>query len=271
MSILRKLARKMRQWYRMSTASQRALPDFMIIGTQKGGTSSMLHYLSQHPQLGQSYSKEPHYFDDHYGKGLTWYQAQFPIKKKGLQYGEATPYYLFFPFTAERVKQDFPNMKLIVLLRNPVDRAFSHFQMEKKKGKEQIADFESAIDQESTRVEKEWEQQLANPKLSSFVLKTFTYRKRGEYAEQLERWDQHFDENQMLILSSESFFEDPLKSLKRVYEFLEVEYFEPNDLKPRLQGKYTKKMADSTKQKLESHFKSHNQKLWKRLGEQFPW
>ena len=112
--------------------STRSKPDFIIIGVQKGGTTSLFNYLSQHPQISLSRVKEVHYFDVGYQFGVEWYQQFFPLEKDrhGKLVGEASPYYIFHPLAAQRIKQDLPSIKIIILLRNPIVRAYSNFQMQ---------------------------------------------------------------------------------------------------------------------------------------------
>ena len=105
---------------------ERRLPDFLIIGAQKCGTSSMFAYLNQHPQMKLPDVKEIHFFDLNYSNGLDWYTSHFPPASLShrMVTGEASPYYLFHPHVPERVRLHCPDVKLVVMLRNPVDRAY---------------------------------------------------------------------------------------------------------------------------------------------------
>src|SRR5229473_3108964 len=135
--------------YRATTNPLRLLPDFVIIGTQRGGTTSLYNYLAEHPSIGAASIKEVHFFDtSHYKQGLAWYRAHFPpfvqkyytqhVQKQAFITGEASPYYLFHPFAARRMANSLPHVKLIVMLRNPVDRAYSHFYHELEGGHETL-------------------------------------------------------------------------------------------------------------------------------------
>src|SRR6188508_1226206 len=115
---------------RLDTAHLRQPPTFMIIGTQKGGTTSLHRYLDKHPDVTMALKKEVHFFDSFYFKGSDWYLAHFPLRSEAAQTGEASPTYIFHPEAPRRVYDAFPQVKLIALLRNPVDRAYSHHQME---------------------------------------------------------------------------------------------------------------------------------------------
>ena len=102
-------------------------PDFIIVGGQRCGTTSVYNNLISNPDVTPATKKEIHFFSDNYHKGLTWYQNQF---KKSLCTGEATPYYIFHPHSLRRISNDIPNVRIIILLRNPVDRAYSHYWLE---------------------------------------------------------------------------------------------------------------------------------------------
>ena len=106
------------------------LPEFLIIGAQKSGTTSLYNYLTQHPMVGTAFEKEVRYFNNHFDKGLNWYKAHFPLRIRSSQFmtGEGEPSYLPHPVAPQRVYELVPQVKLIVMLRNPVDRAFSHYQ-----------------------------------------------------------------------------------------------------------------------------------------------
>jgi len=136
---------------RLATAHLRQAPSFLIIGTQKGGTSSLHHYLSRNNSVRMAIKKEVHFFDSYFGKGLAWYLAHFARRKDAVITGEASPSYLMHPLVPRRVHGAFPQMRLIALLRNPVDRAYSHYQMNVRKGIEALS-FEDAVEQEPSRL-----------------------------------------------------------------------------------------------------------------------
>jgi hypothetical protein len=135
-------------------------PAFLIIGAQKAGTSSLFRYLSQHPDIRLPKRKELHFFDLQYSNGIDWYERLFPRKKiiKRQITGEASPFYLFHPLVPERVFNHYPNIRLIVLLRNPVDRAYSHFHMERNRNAEPEDSFMRAVELEFDRIALEKQQ-----------------------------------------------------------------------------------------------------------------
>src|SRR5689334_8975756 len=138
MNLLTGTASKTITFYRNSTSQLRLLPDFIIIGAQKGGTTSLYNYLIEHPLIKSARRKEVHYFDRNFHKGVSWYKAFFPtslekyyaenILKKDFITGEGSPEYLFYPHCAEKAVRVLPQAKIIALLRNPVDRAYSQYR-----------------------------------------------------------------------------------------------------------------------------------------------
>src|SRR5918999_4186439 len=166
------------------TGGQRVLPDFLLIGTKRGGTTSLFRYLTQHPEVAPIFPsvqgiKDVRFFDSNFGKGTVWYRSHFPMRlhrlyverlERGrLVAGESTPYYLFHPHAPGRAHQVVPHARLVVLLRNPIDRAYSHYKDEVKNHRESLT-FEEAIAQEPIRLKGEWERVLDDPRYNSFAL-----------------------------------------------------------------------------------------------------
>lgn len=168
-------------------------PDFLIIGAQKAGTTSLFHYLSQHPSVQPPSTKEIHYYDIHYHKGANWYKKIFKLVNKDKITGEATPYYLFHPFVPERVHRDNPDTKIIVLLRHPGERAFSHYQMMRRMNIEKAATFSEAIKAEPARLKTGLKTLYNNPLALSPEHQHYTYLSRGKYEKQLRRWFHSFN------------------------------------------------------------------------------
>ncbi len=195
------------------------MPNFIIIGAQKAGTSSLFFYLSQHPELELALYKEIHYYNYHnrMGKDLSWYKSFFPLNRmrKNKLTGEASPYYLFEEHAARSLKNDIPDAKLIVLLRNPIDRAFSAYQMNRRNSSsDNFPDtFEQAINNKNFHDEA-----------------SILYLMRGHYAEHIKNWLKYFDREQFLFIKSEEFFTDPHKTLNQCYGFLGVETVYPENL-----------------------------------------
>ncbi|HEV2894458.1 MAG TPA: sulfotransferase, partial [Actinomycetota bacterium] len=170
-----KLARRAARWsaqaYARPTAGLRLLPDYLIIGAQRAGTTSLHRYLIQHPGVRTTLrTKGVHFFDTAYGRGMSWYASRFPTKLTAwyvarrhgveLRTGEASPYYLFHPHVPARVAEHLPQVRLIALLRDPVGRAYSHYQHEVARGFETLS-FEEAIEAEPARLAGETQRMLA--------------------------------------------------------------------------------------------------------------
>ncbi len=248
------------------------LPDFVIIGAAKGGTHSLYHLLSQHPNVERAVSKELRYFSKHFDKGVEWYRSRFPSPrwKDGRRSitGEATPMYLFDPPVPERMAEVVPRARLIALLRNPVDRAYSHYQHRVRDTRE-TRSFEEALEAEKGRLP--GKQDGASEPRAGADRPPFEYLKRGVYVDQLVRWSTFFDDEQMLVLKSEDFFEGELETLKLVLDFLDLPDWEPEASEVRNKGHYERKMDPGTRQRLEDYFEPHNRRLYEYLGVDFGW
>lgn len=263
---------------RLLTSWIRVLPDFIIIGGQRCGTSSIYRYLVQHPCIAPAQTKEVHFFDHNFHKGRLWYRARFsPVWSRwlalarGRQFatGEASPYYMFHPHVPRRIFQTIPQAKLIALLRNPVDRAYSHYQHAVRKGRENLP-FEEAIQKEAERLRDETELMLVDKHNSSAVHQHNSYLSRGVYVDLLKAWLSLFPGQQLLVLRSEDFFADTGGTLERVFSFLKLPPWKIQDLRPYNKGTY-QGMAPATRNQLLEYFAPHNERLRDLLGENFGW
>ena len=261
---------------RVATARFRMLPTFVVIGSQRGGTTSLYEYLIQHPLIMPAQRKEVHYFDIAYRYGEPWYRAQFALKarrwlpgKRRLITGEASPYYLLHPLAPVRAAGLLPNARIIALLRNPVDRAISEYHHEKRHGWESLP-IEEAFDAEPARIEGEIERLQADPTHHSRTLQHHSYVLRGQYAEQLERWFEHFPREQFLIMASEYFYKEPAAAMRRVYEHIGLPPHQLDHYDQFNQGAYDPTDA-SLRARLSEHYAPHNERLFELLGERFDW
>ena len=193
------------------------LPDFVIIGAQKGGTSALFEMLSQHPRVSPSIIKEVHYFDLNYFRGEQWYRRHFPPVEGRLS-GEASPYYLFHPAVPGRLKAAIPQARLIVILRDPVERALSHYFHALRRGQETLPLLE-ALEAEDRRLAGAADD-LDRPDRTSFAHRHFSYVARSRYPEQIERWRAEFDDSQILLLSNRDLRQSPDPTFARACEFL---------------------------------------------------
>ncbi len=247
---------------------------FLIIGGQRCGTTSLYNYLGQHPNITSASKKEIHYFDTNYDKGYNWYKKYFITtegskRKTELITGEATPYYIFHPHAPSRVKKILPDVKLIIMLRDPVERAFSHYKHHVKLKFEPLR-FEEAIRLEPERIAGEWDKMLQDRSYNSHNLQMFSYLARGIYSDQLKRWLEHFPKEQILLLQSEDFFNNPEDNFLQTLHFLGLP-----DHKLIAYEKFnaigSESMSNSIRRYLTNYFKPHNERLYKLIGTNFSW
>ena len=250
------------------TASQRKLPDFLIIGVAKGGTTSLFSYLSQHPQIEMSRENEIHYFAKYYKKGINYYRSFFPFEKSNKLTGESSPYYFFHPQVPQRIKKDLPNTKIILLLRDPVTRAHSHYEM--MKGVDWVNSFDEAVTIENERVNLHHDRMKTDPEFKHNHHQAFSYIKRGFYYDQLQNWLKFYRLEELLILKSEEFFADPKKTLSRVYSYLEIDEIYPQDLTPQNTRSYNR-LSKVDYDRYKKLFEEDGKKLVELLGQNFKW
>jgi hypothetical protein len=250
-----------------------ALPDFLVIGAQKCGTTSLYRHLARHPHVRPAAHKELHYFDMDSDESIESYRLCFPppmrVDGRETITGEATPSYIYLPHVPERVAKAVPGARLIALLRNPVDRAYSHYHHRIWVGSE-TGGFEEAIEEEAERLRGEGSKPKADEHGAGSVRASSSYLARGLYVDQLQRWSSFFDDEQMLVLKSEAFFARPEETVKRVLEFLGLPDWEPLVSKPRNKGRYAP-MDSAIRRRLEEYFEPHNRRLYDYLGVDFGW
>ena len=264
---------------RILTNRLRLLPDFIIIGAQRAGTTSLYNYIIDHPRVTPAFIKEVHFFDNNFNHGYNWYRAFFPtllykrykrlISHYQLTTGESSPYYICHPHAAKRIKALLPEIKLIAILRNPIDRAYSHYNYHVQLGIEPLS-FEQAIAQEPTRLTGEYEHMLADENYYSFNFQAFSYLTRGVYADQLQAWFNIYNSSQILILDCELLSQTPKKTMESVYSFLGLP---ARDLKeyPKFHESSYAPMNDSTRRQLIDFFTPHNHRLNQMIGKDFGW
>jgi hypothetical protein len=264
--------RRLRLRYRELTAGARGLPAALIVGAQKGGTTSLFTYLAQHPGVLPPLSKEIHYFELNYARGAGWYRARFPYARR-LRDAitlDASPYYLAHPLVPERAARLLPDVRIIVLLRNPVDRAFSHYQHEVRGGRESLS-FADAVDREPERLAGEEERLRADPTYYSYNHHRYSYLLRGRYIDQLRRWLAYFPRDRMLVVQSERLFQDPAETTAAVNRFLGLAAWRLPRYDPVYPGQYTDGIAGPLRSRLVRYFEPYNRALYAWLGEEYDW
>ena len=256
--------------------AKRAFPKIFIVGAQKSGTTSLSTLLSQHPCILSPQLKEPFFFGNNqrYEKGLSFYLPNFPrvttIRKTSKNVGQecmtfdATTNYFDHPQAAERIKSLVPDARIIIMLRNPVTRAHSHYKMFVRNGLEGLG-FHTALIKEDARINEGV--QLAH----NYCRQRLGYRTRGQYAELLPPWLEVFDKERVHILCAEDFFADTPKAFAEVLSFLNLPPFQPLDFTPQNTSADKTPIDDASRQFLEIHFEKWNSKLQNMLGRTFPW
>ena len=257
----------------------RVSPDFIIIGSQKCGTTSLYDYICKHSDVYPAITKQIHYFDFNYNMKNHWYRAFFPsiFKKFFIKYlmrkpfltGEASPDYINHPYTPLRISKDLPRVKLIAIFRNPVERAFSNYQHNIRDKKENLS-FEDALKEEENRIETEKIKLEENEFYYSENFRQFQYINRGKYIEEISEWLRFFPKEQLLIISTENLEENPSKILADVFSFLNIKN-EYVDATQKLNvGKYSD-MKEETQKYLQNIFRSYNEQLYKFTNKDFNW
>jgi hypothetical protein len=255
---LPELAHPRRWLWRRATAALRALPDFVIIGAQRSGTTSTYAYLVQHPRIEAAWHKEVHYFDSprNYRRGPGWYRAHFPLRRPGRITGEATPEYLLRAKAPARLAALVPRARLVALLRNPVDRAVSHYHHHVRQGRETRPLERALAEQRRTLPTGPWSGE--------------SYLIRGLYAEQLETVLRAVPREQVLVLLSEELFARPEETVARIVAFLGLPPH-PIDVRGRLSAGRYEPMPPAVRAELIEFFRPHNARLADLLGRDLGW
>jgi hypothetical protein len=251
--------------WRRATAAVRTLPDVVILGAQRGGTTSLFDWLAAHPSVAPSTTKEVHYFDRHYGNGERWYRAHFPLRGSRRLALEATPYLLFSPLAPGRVAADLPrSTRFIVLLRDPVQRAISQYWHSRRIGAEDQP-LAVALAREQERLAGQQEIVLGGEE--SFAFRNFSYQARGRYAEQLTRWFDVIERQRFLVMESEELFRDA-GGPARVLEWLGLtpldRPFPATNDAPRHHHE-----EEAVVEELRHYFAPYNEELFALLGTRF--
>jgi len=274
-----KIAKGIHTAYSNLTAPIHTLPNFLIIGAQKSGTTSLYEYLVKHPSIYPAIVKEPTYFAMYYHEKEGWYRSFFPliwtkifaekIKHTKFITGEASTQYYWYPHTAKRVAKLIPKAKIIFLLRNPIDRTFSHYQMEYRNGNEELS-FEEAIDAEEGRISNEYKKIIEDQSYFSHSYTIQAYKAKSVYANFVEKWLEYFPQEQFLFVKSEDFYQKTSETMKRIFKFLEVPNMELSEYQVFRKGTYSK-LEPKMRKKLQDFFEPHNKRLYKLINTNFNW
>jgi hypothetical protein len=262
-----------------STQILRATPDFIVAGAQRCGTTSLFRALVEHPQVVRpAFHKGVNYFDLNYFRDESWYRAHFPIRRvagvRTRRYGppaffEASGYYLYHPFAMERLARDLPEAKIVVMLRDPVERAYSAYQHEQARGYERES-FETALALEDDRLVGEEDRMRRDPAYESFTHRHHSYRHRGQYAEQLRRLYSLIPRHRVHVMQSENFFADPASEFRMLTDFLGLPSFQPGRF-DQYNARPRDPMTPETRMMLTRHYAAHDESLAGLIGEVPAW
>jgi hypothetical protein len=262
---------------------KRPLPGLLVIGAQRAGTSSLYKYLEGHPLLLAALRKETRYFSGNYGRGEDWYRAHFASRARhallSRRHGrppvgfEATPAYLFHPLAPERAARLVPGAKLVVLLRDPVERAWSHYHHVARRRREELS-FTDAVAAEPARLALEAERLAADPLAETRLLNRYGYIAKGRYAEQIERWLQHYPRTQLLVLRTEDLFARPRMVLGDLYRFLGLPEWYPAEFGNHsyvITTPSRSPVPEDVRERLGAEYAPHNRRLYELVGRDFGW
>lgn len=221
--VLRPIAHQARRLTRQRARGNQVLPSVLVVGAQRSGTTSLHRALIQHPQIqGPGQGKGVHYFDLEFGRGDEWYLGRFPVCAPGVHLIETSPYYAFHPLVPARVARTLPNASIVLLIRDPVERAYSHFFHETNRGFETLG-FEEALDAESSRLARSDEIFAADEFAVVAEHVHHSYLARGRYAEQIVRWMACVSPGRMLVLDADRLFRDPKNAIRTLADFLDID------------------------------------------------
>lgn len=258
----------------------RLLPDFLVFGAVKCGTTSLHGWLIDHPLVAET-KKEIHFFNMNYYLTEDWYRCYFPYERdrdafaqehgRPFLVGEATASYLADYRTPARARELLPDVKLIVSLRNPVDRAYSQYHYYRRRQTEPLETFEEAIDAEEERLRGEEAREIENPHYNSWRVYRWGYLRSGRYAEHLARWLEAFPREQFLFLNFDTeLVPAPDATLTRVQDFLGLPPHSNGPLPTLNSGTYDPLSAE-TRERLNEYFRPHNRRLYELTGIDFGW
>jgi hypothetical protein len=245
-----------RHAWRSLTAPWRRLPDFLIVGSQKSGTTSLYSYICGHPNVVRALEKEIRYFGKRRGYSPRWYRAHFPLRGRRppeagpgpVLCGEATPGYLQDPQAPAQAAALLPEARVLAILRNPVDRAFSHYQHLRRRNRVDLpfADYAERLGDRPDR-----------------------FFRQGLYADGVGRWQAAFGADRVLVIQAEPFFAAPAEGMEPVFHFLGLEPVARDQYKAHMSGGYSETLDPDLRRRLLDFFSPHNERLYDLLGRRF--
>jgi len=259
------------------TARWRMEPDFVVVGAQRSGTTTLFRLLSDHPNVVRpTQSKGIGYFDLNYHRGARWYRAHFPLRltarlaaRGGAQSFESSGYYLFHPLAAQRIARDLPRVKVVVVVREPVERAYSAHRHELARGFE-TEPFDRAVALEDERIRGEVERMIANPAYESFAHRHHAYLSRSRYAEQIERFVDLLGADRVFVMDADRFFESPVEEFARLQEWLGLPRWDPGTVE-KWNARERDPLTAELRAELTRYFEPHDNRLEALMGRTPRW
>lgn len=256
----------------MPRSGTRLRPSYLVVGTKRGGSTSFADWLEQHPEISPCLARKgTHYFDTNYQRGPAWYASRFEKAGGGQRVtGEASPYYMFHPLAAQRIKAELPDVKLIAVLREPVDRLLSHYRYEVERGHEHET-LERALDLEDSRLDGEVERLCRDPGYEGYRYRHFSYLHRGHYADQVAHLHTYFDPENVLLIQSEQMFAEPNETLAKAWRFLGLEPHRLSHLEALNATTSRPAVDEATLHRLRDHYRPWNEALYALPGVDWRW
>jgi hypothetical protein len=255
----------LRRHYYGITATSRVLPKFLIIGGVRCGTTSLYYDICKHPSVEKAAYDEIGFFDDNYHLGIDWYRSMFPTEKKMNKIqketgfcvtGEDTPFYIWNKSAIEKIKNLIPEIKLIVILRNPVDRAYSNYHLSVREGNENRS-FKDAIRNDIKFINYK---KHNNEELTNFDFKK-SYIAKGLYYDQLINWFNTFDKKQISIVFTEDLRDNPEDTMQTIFKFLQLPFFSIKKYEKQKMSDYND-MEKEIRMELSRYYESYNEQLF---------
>lgn len=271
-------------------ARQRPMPDFLVIGAKRGGTTSLYYDLLKIPQIVTLFpsakylpkaneTKGVHFFDTYYYKGERWYRSYMPSRRSRARaarrlgapviVGEASPYYMFHPLAAERAHAAAPDAKLIAILRDPVQRTYSHWKERRRSNAEPLP-FEEALAAEQGRLAGEEERIVADPRYSSYAHEQQSYVEQSRYARGLQRWADLYGMENILVVASEEYYADQSGTIALIAKFLGVDAGRVA-AGERRNAAGGEPLPQDVQARLSAEFAADNAELERMIGRPLPW
>jgi hypothetical protein len=263
-------------WGRL-TSRWRLRPSFLIVGAQRAGTTTLYRVLSEHPQVARpTVTKGTGYFDLKYDRGPAWYRGQFPLAWRArLKHGpdvvtfESSGYYLYHPMAVSRIARDLPEVKVVVLVREPVERAYSAHRHEEARGYE-TEPFEVALDLEEERIAGEVDRIVADPSYVSFHHRHHSYLARSRYSEQIERYLELLGPDRVAVVDAGSFFENPAAEFDRLRSWLGLSAWRPERVE-QWNAQQRSPMPPELRERLSRYFEPYDARLAEQMGRTPSW